>query len=42
MRPPAMFVRNGPGAIAFTRIPWGASSIAACRTRLLTAALVAE
>ena len=42
LRPPAMLVLKGPGAIAFTRIPCGASSIAACRTRLLTAALVAE
>jgi hypothetical protein len=37
-----MLVRNGPGAIAFTCTPCFASSSAAWRTMMITAALVAE
>ena len=37
-RPPLIAVANGPGAMPLTRTPWSASSIAACRTELITAA----
>ena len=39
IRPPAMLVRNGPGAIALTRTLYGARSTAAWRTMLLTRGL---
>src|SRR4029077_11419747 len=39
--PPIRVPLNGPGQIAFTRTPCGASSSAACRTMFRTAALLA-
>jgi hypothetical protein len=39
--PPIRVPLNGPGQIAFTSTPCGASSRAACRTTLMTAALLA-
>ena len=39
--PPMRVPLNGPGQIAFTSTPCGASSSAACRTTLMIAALLA-